>query len=176
MGLINYEQIEDGFDASANLWNERYGIIFDEINGNLDSANLKNGAVTEAKIADGAVTSAKLGFEQYVDDNGWLITDLGLVKLATKQRTFKTKNTSPGVTAFVDFNAGMSSNPVGFNPAAPYNMVWSFSGDGNVGKWSFNLESGWDGNPALPNSGVVQYQNFGSGEVRNFTMQTWVIF
>lgn len=80
MGLINYEQLEDGFDASANLWNERFGILFNEINGNLDSANLKNASITTAKIAPGAVTSDKLDVNVYIDDNGWTVTDYGTSK------------------------------------------------------------------------------------------------
>ena len=80
MGLINYEQLEDGFDASANLWNERFGILFGEINGNLDAANLKNGAVTTPKIATGAVTSDKIAISIYIDNNGWTVQDLGTIK------------------------------------------------------------------------------------------------
>lgn len=174
--LVNIEPIQTGASATPNLWNQRFAAITAALNGNIDADNLKNGAVTNEKLAAGAVTSDKLGFEKYTDENGWLIVDLGLIKLASKERTFKTKSTNAGVTSFVDFNPGMSTNPVGFNANAPYNLQWAFSGDGNVGKWSFNLESGWDGNRALPNSGVVQYQNFGTPEVRNFTMHTWVIF
>lgn len=174
--LVNLTPIKNGDAAGPNLWNDRFAQIVAAINGNIDSDNLKDGAVTTSKLAAASITSDKLGFEKYTDENGWLIVDLGLVKLASKERTFKTKNTAAGATAFVDFNPGMSTNPVGFNPNAPYSMQWAFSGDGNVGKWSLNLESGWDGNRAQPNSGVVQYQNFGAGEVRNFTMHTWVIF
>jgi hypothetical protein len=174
--LVQIDPIELGDAASPQLWNQRFGLITQALNGNIDSDNLKDGGVTTEKLADRSVTSAKLGFNKYVDANGWLITDLGLVKLATKERTFKTASTNPGTTSFVTFDPGMDTNPVGFSAAAPYNMQWAFSGDGNVGKWSLNLESGWAGNRAQPNSGVVQYQNFGAPEVRNFTMHTWVIF
>ena len=68
MALISYEQLEDGFDASANLWNERFGKIYGEFNGNIDSANLKNGAVTREKIATGAVTSDKIATNRYIDN------------------------------------------------------------------------------------------------------------
>jgi len=80
MGLIHYEQLEDGFDASANLWNERFGILFNEINGNLDTANIKNGAITSAKLAPSSVTSDKLSVDTYIDDNGWTVTDYGSKK------------------------------------------------------------------------------------------------
>ena len=60
MGLITYEQIEDGFSATANLWNSRFSKVYDLVNGNLDSQNLANNAVTEPKIASEAVTAPKL--------------------------------------------------------------------------------------------------------------------
>jgi len=60
MGLISYTNIEDNTPASANVLNQRFGDIIDEVNGNLDSANLKDQAVTRAKIATGAVNNDKL--------------------------------------------------------------------------------------------------------------------
>ena len=73
--LLQYEQIEDGFSASANLWNERFAPLYDAINGNLDSQNLKNNAVTEPKIATGAVTASKLGAKSILPskmNNTWV--------------------------------------------------------------------------------------------------------
>lgn len=70
MGLINYEQLEDGDTASANLWNQRFGVLFNEINGNLDTANLKNLSITESKIAPGAVTNDKLSINSAYDNDG----------------------------------------------------------------------------------------------------------
>lgn len=61
MGLIQYEQIENGFSATANLWNERFSKVYDLVNGNLDAQNLKNKAVTEAKLDDESVTAPKIG-------------------------------------------------------------------------------------------------------------------
>lgn len=56
MGLITITNIEDGQDAVANALNERFGKIVDEINGNIESQNLKNHAVTREKIAPQSVT------------------------------------------------------------------------------------------------------------------------
>lgn len=172
MGLINYEQLEDGFDASANLWNERFGILFNEINGNLDSANLKNGAVTNPKIAPGAVTSDKLGFEQYVDDNGWLITDLGLVKLATKKREWNfARNTELGAVIQSNFTGADALNPVGFNPSAQYNVMWNISGN-----QSRFLTFQVDAEIPRPNHNVAAkvIQSM-SGNAKQY-VHTWVIF
>lgn len=51
MSLIDYTNIENDAPAIANLWNERFGQVVNEINGKLDSSNLKDGAVTISKIA-----------------------------------------------------------------------------------------------------------------------------
>lgn len=85
MGLIQYEQIEDGYDASANLWNERFAVLFNEINGNLDSSNIKNSSITREKIAPKSVSADKLDTDLYVDDNGWTVHDMGTHKTYTRQ-------------------------------------------------------------------------------------------
>lgn len=61
MSLISYTQLEDNTPASANSINNRFAPLYDEVNGNLDSQNLKNEAVTEPKLAPLSVTSSKLG-------------------------------------------------------------------------------------------------------------------
>lgn len=172
MSLIDYTQLEDGQDASANGLNERFGKIIDTVNGNIDVQNLKNGAVTREKIAPKSITSDKLGFEKYIDDNGWMVIDLGMVKLASKTRSFKTKNIGVGGTAFVDFDANMSNLPVGFNNNMQYQMMWSFWGTGNVGKFKFEVES----QKPTPDSAVVMVQTSGAGEVRTCYMNVWVMY
>ena len=77
MGLITLTNIEDGQDAVANALNERFGKVVDEINGNIDSQNLKNNAVTREKIAPQSITSDKLFVDRYVDENGWTVSDYG---------------------------------------------------------------------------------------------------
>ena len=80
MGLINYTQIEDGQDASANGLNERFGKIIDTVNGNIDTENIKNGSITREKIAPASITSDKIDTDRYYDENGWLVNDLGTTK------------------------------------------------------------------------------------------------
>lgn len=87
MGLLSYDPMEDGEEASANLWNVRLSAIHDLLNGNIDAANLANGAVTSAKIADGAVTSAKMDVDKYIDDNGWTVEDYGSTKNYSIRKT-----------------------------------------------------------------------------------------
>lgn len=88
MGLLSYDPMEDGEGASANLWNVRLSAIHDLLNGNLDAANLANGAVTTPKLADGAVTSEKMDISQYIDDNGWSVSDYGSHKQYSKRVEF----------------------------------------------------------------------------------------
>lgn len=80
MGLISYSQLQDGTEAVANDLNNRFGAIYNEFNGNIDAANLKNSAVTREKIADNSITKDKLALRQYIDDNGWTVTDMGGIK------------------------------------------------------------------------------------------------
>ena len=87
MGLIQFEQFEDGVDATANLFNEQIAKIYNEFDGNIESENLKNGAVTSAKIATGAVTSDKISTSKYTDDNGWLVQDFGTFKMYSRKAT-----------------------------------------------------------------------------------------
>ena len=88
MGLVSYTQLEDGTDALANDMNERFGKIYGEFNGNIDSANLKNSAVTREKIAPQAITSDKLLVKREYDQDGWLVTDYGGYKRYTRTGTF----------------------------------------------------------------------------------------
>lgn len=60
MALINVPDIQNLDAATPELWNSRYGTIVNEINGNLDSNNLKDSAVTTAKLGASAVTSSKI--------------------------------------------------------------------------------------------------------------------
>lgn len=70
MGLITIDDIEDGVDASGNLWNTRFGIIADVINGNIEAENIKNGSVTGPKLAAGSVTNDKLALVSDTDNDG----------------------------------------------------------------------------------------------------------
>lgn len=73
MATISVSLPSDGTAADVSDYNTPITTIVNEINGNLDNANIKSGAaiatskladdagITTAKIADGAVTNAKLG-------------------------------------------------------------------------------------------------------------------
>lgn len=183
MPLLTYEEIENGNSGSASLWNTRFGRIHDLLNGKLDQANLANSAVTEAKIANGAVTSQKLGFEKYTDDNGWLITDLGLVKLATKKRTFVVPQRTQGAGGYVTLDPNMDLNPVGFDEGGFFNTVQmpymtNLTGAA-TGNWIL-IPKDEDGTGILkPNSQVSAFRSAGGtsqsgGEPG--AVETWVIF
>lgn len=60
MALINVPDINNLDAATPALFNSRFGEIADEINGNLDAANLADGAVTAPKLATDSVTTGKI--------------------------------------------------------------------------------------------------------------------
>lgn len=52
MGLINYTQIENGDAGNSNLWNQRFGQIIEQINGNIEDVNIKPGSITVVSLAN----------------------------------------------------------------------------------------------------------------------------
>ena len=151
MGLIHYEQMEDDVDATANLWNERFGVLFNEINGNLDAANIKNGAITSAKIATAAITSDKLFVEREYDNEGWLVTDYGAYKRYTRTGVF---NQTAAANAFgylytnIAFPAGTSEADIVGSYVAATDQAISIGFSANQGgKISFNYQNKY-GQPA----------------------------
>lgn len=60
MGLISFSNIADGTTIDGSDVNVPMNTIYDEFNGNIDSANLKDGAVTGAKIASTTITPDKV--------------------------------------------------------------------------------------------------------------------
>lgn len=181
MGLLAYDPMEDGESASANLWNVRLSAIHDLLNGNIDAANLANNAVTTAKIANGAVTSEKLGFERYEDDNGWMITDLGLVKLATKRKPFTLPATSQNNSKFGEYAAGVNNAPVGFNPSASFNIIhmpYMLGVNHAVGGWDLKMKEEDGVGFMLPDTPVVGTRLYPGTSASNEpgVVETWVIF
>lgn len=180
MGLINYTQFEDGTSADANSLNTRFGKLFNLVNGNLEASNLATGAVDNRVLGTGSVTSDKLGFEQYTDDNGWLITDLGLVKLASKLRTFTVPQRNKGQGGNVTFDGGMLTDPVGFDDAASYNAIhtaYMTDSDAPV-QWILgpdddDLKNG----QAHPSQMFNAYRpNSNSSRTESGSVQSWVMF
>lgn len=178
MGLIQYDQVEDQTDATANSLNERFTRIYNEFNGNIDSANIRNAAITTAKIAPLAVTSDKLGFDKIIDDNGWLITDLGLVKLATKKRNFTIGSTPASARArAVTWDADSNNSPVGFNPDAPYSVNYSVSMQTNEGAFCYTFNTQETNGNVLPNFTLIAMNRSGTdrnGDIGSAV--TWVVF
>lgn len=118
--LVNIEPIQTGASATPNLWNQRFAVITEAINGNIDSDNLKNRGVTNEKIANGAVTSDKLAVNKYIDDNGWTVTDFGTQKTYRYQKTGTITLGSNRGVAFFDIPL-----PVGINNINDVFLEWS---------------------------------------------------
>ena len=112
--IANIDPIQPGDAASPNLWNSRYAAITTVLNGNVDSDNLKNGAVTREKIAAGAISSDKLSVERYVDSNGWTVSDYGGYKRYSRTGSINiTQNTLYGYHfTGINFPAGCTFNDI----------------------------------------------------------------
>lgn len=50
MGLITYENLEDGTPITANVFNERFAQIISQLNGNIDVNNIKNAGISKEKL------------------------------------------------------------------------------------------------------------------------------
>lgn len=109
--LITVNDIQNGDDASANLWNQRFATIVDTINGGLDSTNLASSSVATTQLVNGSVTSAKMNLTKSVDANGWTKYDYG-----TFQQYYKkgTTSTSVGAGGWTSYNAS-TNLPVGMS-------------------------------------------------------------
>lgn len=58
MGLVSYTNLEDGNAAGANDINQRFGDVLAQVNGNLDSTNIRNGTLTRELFAQDAILAA----------------------------------------------------------------------------------------------------------------------
>lgn len=50
MGLITYENLEDGTPITANIFNERFAQIITQINGNLNEDNIADAGIPKEKL------------------------------------------------------------------------------------------------------------------------------
>lgn len=60
MALINIPDVQNLDPATPASLNSRFGLIADEINGNLDTNNIATGGVGAANLASSSVTTAKV--------------------------------------------------------------------------------------------------------------------
>lgn len=59
MALISFTDIQNNTTADANDVNDIFDIIFNEFNGNIEAANIKDSTITAAKLANDAITMTK---------------------------------------------------------------------------------------------------------------------
>lgn len=58
MSIVNISPIENGENASPNLWNNRFSAITEVINGNIDASNIRTGSITRDKLSQDALSAA----------------------------------------------------------------------------------------------------------------------
>lgn len=115
MSLISYTQLEDNTPASANSINNRFAPLYDEVNGNLDVQNLKNGAVTEPKLGTASVTASKLGSKAVLPSkmgNVWVGKSSSKYAVGKSEYTAfnKTISLSEASYIYVLYNASGNAN------------------------------------------------------------------
>lgn len=90
MGVISVSLPSDGTTADVADYNTPVTTIVNEINGNLDNANIKTGAaIATAKLADDAgITAAKLGAQSVT--NAKLLLGEATATVATSENTAST--------------------------------------------------------------------------------------
>lgn len=105
MGTISVSLPSDGTTADVADYNTPINTIVNEINGNLDNANIKaNAAIAGSKLADGGITTIKLEDEAVTPPKLGLGTATAAV--ATSQGTTSTSftdlaTTGPAVTVTI---------------------------------------------------------------------------
>lgn len=67
MGLITYENLEDGQKVTANIFNERFAQVIAQINGKLSAVNMEDAGITKAKLASEVFESMYPVGSQYVN-------------------------------------------------------------------------------------------------------------
>lgn len=68
MALISISDIQNLDPATPDLFNSRYNLIVDEVNGSLSADNLANDAVTAPKLATDSVTTGKIAANAVTTD------------------------------------------------------------------------------------------------------------
>jgi hypothetical protein len=68
MALVTLTSASVGEVIRAAFWNAELGKIINQVNGNLDTTNIKDNSVTAAKIASSAVTEAKINNEAVTEN------------------------------------------------------------------------------------------------------------
>lgn len=67
MGLITYENLEDGTPVTANIFNERFAQIIAQLNGNIDENNLADAGISKEKLQTEVYESIYPVGSQYVN-------------------------------------------------------------------------------------------------------------
>lgn len=127
MGLINIPTIATDATATAELWNSRFSLIADVLNGNIESVNLADSAVTTSKIATGAVTEGKLA--DGAVSSAKLANPIAFrAERTTNQAINSSAHTKvQGATEVYDYGADYD-NATNYRFVAPVDGIYHFSG------------------------------------------------
>lgn len=190
MGLITYENLEDGQKVTANVFNERFAQIVAQLNGGLSAVNMEDAGITKAKLAAEVFESLYPVGSQYVNytDNTNPATLLGFgvwqavagrvtVGYDAAQTEFNAAEKTGGAKEQALTNAQMPvhSLTISHHGDEGGSTIRTFSGTGATTSGTVRTTYR---NSSAPISGANSYQNatatWGSGEAHN-NLQPYIV-
>lgn len=165
MGLITYENLEDGQKVTANIFNERFAQIIAQLNGNLDASNFANHGISKEKLQAEVYESIYPIGSQYVNftDSTNPATLLGFgIWQAVQGRVIV--GYDAGQTEFnaAEKTGGAKTHTLTVNEMPSHNHTLQRGGYGNNRVEEISYSSG--GNPQTSSIGV---NNTGGGGSHN---------
>lgn len=150
MGLITYENLEDGQKVTANVFNERFAQIVAQLNGNLDESNFANQGISKEKLQAEVYESMYPIGSQYVNftDSTNPATLLGFgVWQAVEGRVVVGYDATQSEFNAAEKTGGAKTHTltVGEMPSHSHtsNQVGWTGGGGNIAGISFTTGSSW---------------------------------
>lgn len=170
MSLISLPDMNNGDDATKDLFNLRFDTIINTINGNIDGTNIANNSITTSKIADGAVTLAKLDTVTAGNaTGGWLplsATPSTVVANGNRGYTCTFTGTDLTSTLSVGMRLKMTRNTAAPTKCTSLNGSTQFFNNTSPNKLTFTnnfVVSAWIKIPSYGNSVIASRYNGTSG-------------
>lgn len=178
MGLITYENLEDGQKVTANIFNERFAQIVAQINGNIDENNLLDQGISKQKLKTEVYESIYPVGSMYVnftdDTNPATLLGFGTWTAIAGRVVVGYDGTQ------TEFNAAEKTG--GHKKMQAHNHAhreWLFNGAGASGAhYGFGYQNNTGQlieQAAATSSGEVQFGNVAYGEGDSQNLQPYIV-
>lgn len=162
MGTISISLPADGTAADVSDYNSPITTIVNEMNGNLNAANLAANSVTTAKIANSSVTASKIDWASTGPNGGIWWEELGRTTLAVNGDTMAIATIAARkylqVLIHANATGGTIAFNLNFNGDTAANYAYRNSSNGGADGTASSATFGYAGAPAA--TGVMQSQVF----------------